>query len=312
MRQSLLPLPLLVILGCGSAASGGPPGGLTSSAGGAPSGGAASPATGGQGSVDPAGGTGGALPSASGGSSGGSPAAGGADGTGSTSETAGGSGGAVVALPGFDPCPALPAPCAILTLGDSITDGYSATHGGGYRVPLFQLALENNKSITFVGSRGGGPSQVLGVAFPDAHEGHSGASIDDLIAPIQDAVALHPNIILVMAGTNGCEREDITIVACMGTLLNATLAAHPNALVVVAKTIPTNPDYLGPLNAGIPALAAELAQAGKHIIVADLYEAFLQDPNYGSAYLVDYAHPNDPGYALMAEVWYQAIARYLH
>src|SRR5436190_12856238 len=40
----------------------------------------------------------------------------------------------------YDPCPAAGTPCAVMPLGDSITEG-AGSSGGGYRPPLFHLAL---------------------------------------------------------------------------------------------------------------------------------------------------------------------------
>jgi hypothetical protein len=60
----------------------------------------------------------------------------------------GGASGAGGGSSGYNPCPATGA-CKILPLGDSITDGIGFS--GGYRVRLFQLALEDDKEITFVG-----------------------------------------------------------------------------------------------------------------------------------------------------------------
>ena len=36
--------------------------------------------------------------------------------------------------------------------------------------------------------------------------------------------------------------------------------------------------------------------------------AFKQDPDYAVTELADFLHPNDAGYARMAEVWYAALA----
>ncbi len=223
---------------------------------------------------------------------------------------AGTTGGSSTTLGDFNPCPPAPTPCAIMALGDSITDGYSASDGGGYRIPLFRLALADHKSITFVGSGNGGPATVEGVPFPTAHEGHSGLAINELMPFVQNASGGNAQIILVMAGTNGCENGEMIV--CLENLLNAAFTAAPDALVVAAQVIPTNPDGLAAFNAQIPALVDRLALSGKHVVLADQYHSFLANPEYGAAYLVDYAHPNDVGYKVMADVWYQAIRGFLH
>src|SRR4051812_346982 len=44
----------------------------------------------------------------------------------------------------YAPCPPKGRACAIMPLGDSITEGYRSS-GGGYRPPLFHLALQDGK-----------------------------------------------------------------------------------------------------------------------------------------------------------------------
>ncbi len=157
------------------AATGGQAGGSVSGTGGSSSGSA--PATGG-GSGSGSGGTaGGAGRAGSGGASptGGSGGAAGRSGTGG----AAGSGGGATGTGGsaYAPRPAAGA-CAIMPLGDSITEGYRSSKGGGYRVELFHDALADNKSVTFVGSADpNGPATVRGVAFPPDNEGHGGYRI---------------------------------------------------------------------------------------------------------------------------------------
>ncbi len=227
-----------------------------------------------------------------------------------TTGGAGATGGSSTTLGDFNPCPPAPTPCAIMALGDSITDGYAASDAGGYRSPLFHLALTDHKSITFVGSNNGGPATVDGVPFPSAHEGHSGLAIDEIQPFVQNASGGNAQIILVMAGTNGCENGEMIV--CLENLLNAAFTAAPDALVVAAEVTPTNPDGLAAFNAQIPALVDRLALSGKHVLLADQYHPFLANPDYGTAYLVDYAHPNDAGYKVMADVWYHVIGGFLH
>jgi len=81
----------------------------------------------------------------------------------------------------YNPCPPAGTPCAVMPLGDSITDG-AGSSGGGYRVPLFHLVSQDQKTITFVGSGQNGPAMVDGKAFPQHHEGHSGYTIEGTTA----------------------------------------------------------------------------------------------------------------------------------
>src|SRR5699024_6487470 len=111
----------------------------------------------------------------------------------------------------FNPCPTNGDVCKILPFGDSIT--YGIGFAGSYRVHLFELAVKDNKNITFVGhstsaDSGGdnGPAMVAGKPFPKANEGHSGWTIMgtrgiDSRVP-KPALDDHPHIILIHIGTN--------------------------------------------------------------------------------------------------------------
>ena len=64
-------------------------------------------------------------------------------------------------------------------------------------------------------------------------------------------------------------------------------------------------------NAAMPALVQERAAAGKHITLVDMYGAFVKKADFKSAYLSDGLHPNDTGYAAMADVWWPAVSELL-
>jgi lysophospholipase L1-like esterase len=136
-----------------------------------------------------------------------------------------------------------------------------------------------------------------------------------LMAP--NAKQYMPHIVLVMIGTNDIndQLEVATAPDRLASLIDDTSAAAPDALVVVAQLIPTRTDSLNvevqAYNAAIPAMVSARANAGKHITTVDMYSAFTANPNYKNALLFDGLHPNDAGYALMAQVWYRAISKYL-
>lgn len=273
-------------------------GGLPSSGGVTGSGGSAS------GGTSSGGGT------STGGSSGGSVGSGGASG-GST-----GSGGAV----GFQPCPATGS-CKILPLGDSITEGVvgqDPNNVGGYRVPLFETAIEAGKDITFVGSRmtGNPPATVAGLPFPKGHEGESGIKIAALAAKtfLFDGV---PDIVLLHIGTNDIFQNDNLSGAPdrLEAFVDEILAAlegtseRSQGLLVVAQLIPMpgNVSQLATYNQAVADLVDAKAEAGAHILLADMFTGY---PD-GTVELPDSIHPNAAGYARMAGTWYDVIESYL-
>jgi len=98
-------------------------------------------------------------------------------------------------------------------------------------------------------------------------------------------------------------------------LIDLMTETAPETLIVAAKLIPTRTDSLNveieTFNTAIEAIVNDRAAAGKHIIVVDMYSAFTANSNYMSEWLFDGLHPNDDGYAVMADGWYEAISQYL-
>ncbi|HEY8924064.1 MAG TPA: SGNH/GDSL hydrolase family protein, partial [Polyangia bacterium] len=317
--------------GSGGAGTGGAGTGGGSDAGTGGAGGAGGPSGGGRGGAASGGTGGGGAAGRGAGGAGGRSATGGAGGRGGSSGgggagaggTAGGGGTAA-----FNPCPTTGAACAVMPLGDSITDGVgSSGSGGGYRVQLFHDAVQAHKALTFVGSATdpNGPPTVDGKTFPRNHEGHPGYTIDDSattsgISPLVDAsiAANHPQIILLMIGTNDVNRNiDVANAPTrLGALIDRIIADAPNALLVVAKITPWMDDgganaIVQTYNDAITGVVQSRTTNGKHITTVDMYAAFTAKANFKTALMNDYLHPNDAGYVVMGDVWYAAIQSYL-
>ncbi len=309
-------------MGGSSSASGGSAGvggsaGLSGAGGTANAGG--SVATGGSNAMGGAsgGGAGGAAAGAGAGGKGGAAGNGGAQSNGGAGAAngGGGSGGAA----SFQPCPTNGDPCKVLPLGDSITHGLQSSDNAGYRSQLFKLAVAANQKLTFTGSQSSGPNQVSGKDFPKNHEGHDGWTVDPGFSKYgsggisslipNPALSTAPNIILLMIGTN-----DITSTNSPGStadrldgLLGKLVQAAPDALIVVAQITPVsyNSADLTNYNAKIPGLVQARIAKGQHLVGVDMSKM----PTSGLA--GDGVHPNDQGYAYMANVWYEAIKGYL-
>jgi lysophospholipase L1-like esterase len=226
------------------------------------------------------------------------------------------------------PCPTTAGTaCAVLPLGDSITEGYLPTGGlGGYRVELFSQAVLAGKNITFVGSltSTNAPNTVQNRTFPKKHEGHDGYTIDTgtgtsgISGSITDqAIAnYHPSIVLLMIGTNDVNGNiDVANAPTrLGKLIDEITTDSPTALLVVASIIPIasgNNSKAMAYNAAIPGLVSTRAGAGKHVIFVDNYAAFVRDPNYQTSEMSNYLHPNTAGYAILGDSFYSAIGGYL-
>ncbi len=180
------------------------------------------------------------------------------------------------------------------------------------------------KKLTFVGSGANGPNMVDNVPFPRNHEGHSGWTIKDGMGRdgLDDMIegwlkSTPPDIVTLMIGTNDVDINFDLPNAPMrlGVLIDRITTTSPKALVVVAKIVPTTDDgenaRVRTYNDAIPALVKTRADAGKHVILVDMYGAFTQAADYKTKYMNDKLHPKDAGYAVMASTWYEAIGGFL-
>ncbi len=237
-----------------------------------------------------------------GGAGGSSAGAGGTSGSNNAGSGGTAGGGAAV----YHPCPTNGDACRVMPLGDSITDGCCGetkkSMGASYRLELFHLSLMNNKRLTFVGSSQNGPNTVDNQPFPRNHEGHSGWTIADKPAPgprdgLQDQMvgwltnkpANMPHIVTLMIGTNDIDTNyDLpNAPKRLATLVDTITGAAPNALVVLAQMVPTRKDdentRVRAFNDAMPALVKARADAGKHVVLVDIYGAYVKDPNYKTA-----------------------------
>jgi lysophospholipase L1-like esterase len=231
-------------------------------------------------------------------------------------------------LPPYAPCPAGETPCVIMPVGDSITWGYQSTTGGGYRITLLEDIWAAGHAATFVGDNTSGPTTLDGKPFPRNNEGFSGYTIDDApdipaslggprtgIAPLVPAALTKysPNIVTLMIGTNdmGTDNDVSNAPDRLAALLDSITTTRPEALLVLAQITPTGDSAtnarIEAYNAAMPALVQARVSTGKHIVLVDMYSAFVADPSYLTDYMKDSLHPNDTGYALMGKTWFAAI-----
>jgi len=234
----------------------------------------------------------------------------GAGGTGGGSIDGGASSEAGGAVTDYDPCPAKGTACAIMPFGDSLTQGDHGdnTADGGYRPPLFHLALASSQTITFVGQASNGPDMVDGVAFPKHHDGFPGFSIDGggpfpgITSFAADHIKMYkPNIVTLMIGTNDINSQiDLANAPTrLGHLMDVILDADPKLLLVVAQISPSKDDGFNAramtYNSAIPGLVKTRAGSGKHIATVDMWTAFMQNTNYRTEYLNDLVHCKNAG-----------------
>jgi len=194
----------------------------------------------------------------------------------------------------------------IMPLGDSITRGYwgSPSHNG-YRKPLYDKLTDANYNFDFVGS--GIPTE--GNCPDPNHEGHDGWHADttgpnDILGQVYNWLTANPaDIVLLHIGTN-----DITVggqnVNEVNSILNEIDRFSTDTKVILALIVdrvphsPATTQY----NQDVNNMAQSRIAAGDNIIIVDMESAL----NY-STDMPDNLHPNDTGYAKMADVWFNAL-----
>ena len=189
-------------------------------------------------------------------------------------------------------------PNTYMAFGDSITDGEGSSDGNGY-VPRLQRKLQ--------GHLGGRPTMIKdGLAATRSNRGS-----DRLL----DSLTVRPAYTLIHYGTNDWNvGECKTAPPCftINSLRNMVSGVKGRqGLPVLATIIPGNPIYLETQPARNQWIAAmnvrirELA-ATEGVVVADLEALFLRQPSL-PALFTDHIHPNDAGYEVMAQAFFEAI-----
>lgn len=211
-----------------------------------------------------------------------------------------------------------------MPLGASITYGFFSSDGNGYRNVLQSLLeLGGNTDISFVGT------QPNGTMFENATEGFPGLRIDQVYAKAATSVPQFlPNVILVNLGTNDCvydfnlnstteqstvvpkltANSSYTIGDRMRILVEDLMEWSPGATVVLSTLInnlkETTDEGVIFSNVLFREVAADLAGQGKRVVLSEM-TADAGGPN--TTTMSDVTHPNDIGYSMMANRWYEAL-----
>ncbi|MDZ7344022.1 MAG: GDSL-type esterase/lipase family protein [candidate division KSB1 bacterium] len=198
----------------------------------------------------------------------------------------------------------------MMPLGDAITRGDVSTPMNGYRRRLYTLLTHAGIAFDFVGS------QRDGNFSDNDHEGHSGWTSAQLL----DSLSVfwmppHPKVIFLYIGTN-----DITnnvapsqIILNLGAIVDRIYQNHPATEMYLALLIPRNDAKdanNNALNNLISNLVAEKRSHGYRIFLVNHFRPFKNNPDWIKEYMVDTVHPNEAGYAVMAQTWFEAFMQH--
>jgi lysophospholipase L1-like esterase len=187
-------------------------------------------------------------------------------------------------------------PGQYMAFGDSITRGDGSTSGQGYP-PLLQGKLTAHFGYANVRNRGADATNSY-----EALERLSRNMNNDAFA-------------LILYGTNdwnipGCQDLPATCPTVENLRIVIRRVKAAGTLPFIATLPPVNPavnagrnDWVAAINTGIKAMAAQ-----EGAFVVDLYQAFQNQGGDLSRFFADGVHPNDAGYDVIANGWFEAIA----
>ncbi len=199
----------------------------------------------------------------------------------------------------------------IMPLGNSITFGVGSTGNHlSYRKALWNM-LSAKFDVDFVGTLQDGDG-----TFDEDHEGHPGWKASEILQHIDTWLSqTHPDFVLFHIGTNDVSAlrptQDIIndISATLDKIWNHNAAAH----VFLCSLVPRTDNLDGAtrdLNAAIQTLI-DNRKADHAIDFVDQYAAFVAHNGWQNSLMSDEIHPNDTGYQLMAETFFDVVAQFL-
>jgi hypothetical protein len=140
------------------------------------------------------------------------------------------------------------------------------------------------------------------------NEGHSGAVISQIADYTLPTLKQRPNVVLVMAGTNDMNKpqDPDTAPARLGNLIDEIIAACPDATILVSTLLPIanseSQARVSTFNGQVPSIVAlRAADASHKVMVCDAGNGVSVSD------LADGLHPNDNGYAKIANAWFACI-----
>ncbi|KAI1774322.1 SGNH hydrolase-type esterase domain-containing protein [Hypoxylon cercidicola] len=197
----------------------------------------------------------------------------------------------------------------IMFMGASIIRGDVSTGNLGFRKPLRDKFVSTGNLVNLVGS------QKLGDFKDNDLEAYPGYRIDQLHQHSTNIVPqTKPNLFILHVGTNDCLQkwDTANLGVRMKELVGYLLATSTRATVVmstlITNTVPGVEPCILNVNAQIRQIASVLQAEGKPVVLAEMhYDQGLLGRPQPSDISPDGTHPFDPGYAMMANVYWDSV-----
>jgi hypothetical protein len=197
-----------------------------------------------------------------------------------------------------------------MPLGNSITMG---RHGepAGYRDDLATLLLNDGVNFIMVGSVNDGSG------FYPKHEGHSGWEAGEIDSYMNYWLNLNPaDVVLLHIGTNDISHQIPleTAIQDIENIIDKIRDKNSQTKILLCSLVPRwenwidRPQRTDQLNALIQQLYNKKVNQGYEIYFVDQADAFYANPNWKQEYMNDFAHPNDTGYHIMAQTFYDILS----
>lgn len=196
----------------------------------------------------------------------------------------------------------------IMPLGDSITHGEHGSNPiGGFRDDLADLLLAEGINFDLVGTLNDGTN------YYPFHEGHPGRTAEYLANNITTWLnSTYPDIVLLHIGTNDVNSyfSNTDITNDIERILENVWSYNNNIPILLCSLIPRNDNFNNTntdLCRLVHQLSVEKLAEGKLIRYVGQNEVWVTNPDWRSDYLYDAFHPDNNGYHVMAQTYFNVL-----
>ncbi|KAI0123492.1 SGNH hydrolase-type esterase domain-containing protein [Xylariales sp. AK1849] len=200
-----------------------------------------------------------------------------------------------------------------MTLGASVCRGDVSNGTVGFRKPLRDKLVSVGNLVNMVGS------DRVGEMTDNDVEAHPGNRVDQVHEWATHSVPrTKPNLFLVHVGSNDClQYWDLpNYHQRLRGFIDYLLEQSPRGTVVMStlltNTVPNTEPCILDLNRQMRELYASLKSEGRPVVLSEMHDQFVPEDDslerpHPTNITPDGTHPDDDGYAKMANIFFQSI-----